>query len=130
MDDAGMVALVVFILIIVAAIAYGVGYLWSRVESLNQSHVIEAEWRLLPRDSPILAWWRRVAGWAAYMLAALWLGVFLALAYWHAYRGWTYLMAAWVVWFAIFLGVIWLAEWCWKPNREAPKRPPVEENSP
>ena len=123
MDGAGMVALFVFILIIVAAIAYGVGYLWSRVESLNQSHVIEAEWRLA-HGPPILAWWRRVAGWAAYMFAALWLGVFLALAYWHAYG------AAWVVWFAIFLGVIWLAQWCWKPSREAQESPPVGDNSP
>jgi hypothetical protein len=29
------------------------------------------------------------------------------------------LMAAWILWFAIFLGGIWLAEWCWKPSREA-----------
>jgi Na+/melibiose symporter-like transporter len=63
--------------------------------------------------------WRRVAGWVAYMLSALWLGIFLAGAYWHAHSwGWTYLMAAWLLWFAIFLVGIWLAEWCWKPSRE------------
>ena len=31
-------------------------------------------------------------------------------------------MAAWVLWFAIFLGGIGLAEWCWKPSREARER--------
>ena len=61
--------------------------------------------------------WRRVAGWAAYMFSALLFCLFLALAYRYARGwGWTYLMAAWILWFAIFLGGIWLAEWCWKPR--------------
>jgi hypothetical protein len=54
------------------------------------------------------------------MFSALLLCLFLALAYWHAYSwGWTYLMAVWILWFAIFRGGIWVAEWCWKPSREA-----------
>jgi len=44
--------------------------------------------------------------------------LFLAFQYAKAW-GWTVLMAAWVLWFAIFMGGIWLAEWCWKPYREA-----------
>jgi hypothetical protein len=52
--------------------------------------------------------------------SALSLCLFLVVAYVYAYRwGWTYLTAAWIVWFGIFLGVLWLAEWCWKPSREA-----------
>ena len=118
MDGAGLVALVVFILIIVAAIAYRVGYLWAQVEFLDPSHRLEAKWRILPMDVP-LPRWRRVAGWVAYVFSALLLCLFLALAYWYAYSwGWTHLMAAWILWFAIFLGVLWLAEWCWKPSRE------------
>jgi len=31
-------------------------------------------------------------------------------------------MAAWVLWFALFMGGIWLAEWCWKPYRETQER--------
>jgi hypothetical protein len=42
MDGAGVVVLVVFILVIVAVIAYRVGYLWAQVEFLNQSQMIEA----------------------------------------------------------------------------------------
>jgi hypothetical protein len=63
--------------------------------------------------------WRRVAGWAAYVFSGILLCVFLALAYRYAKGwGWTFLMAAWVVWFAAFLGGIGLAEWCWKLDRE------------
>jgi len=120
MDVAGVVALVVFVLIIVAVIAYRVGYMWSKVESQNRDQVLEAEWRMLPTDAPMLPRWRRVAGWVAYILSALWLCLFLALAYWYAYSwGWIYLMVVWILWFAIFLGVIGLAEWCWKPSRTA-----------
>jgi hypothetical protein len=119
MDGAGIVALVVFILIIVAAIVYRVGHLWAQIESQNRRHLIEDKWRMRPLEAPVLPRWRRVAGWAAYMLSALWLCIFLAGAYWHAHSwGWTYLMAAWLLWFAIFLCGIWLAEWCWKPSRE------------
>ena len=123
MDGAGVVVLVVFILVIVAVIAYRVGYLWAQVEFLNQSQMIEAKWSMLPMKAPMLPRWRRVAGWAAYMFSALLLCLFLALAYWHAHGwGWTYLLAAWILWFAIFLGGIGLAEWCWKPSREARER--------
>ncbi len=119
MDGAGVVVLVVFILIIVAAIAYRVGYLWAQVEFLNPSHRLEGRWRMLPMEAP-LPRWRRVAGWAAYTFSALLLCLFLAIAYWYAFRwGWTHLMAAWILWFSIFLGVLWLAEWCWKPSPEA-----------
>jgi hypothetical protein len=122
MDGAGVVVLVVFILVIVAVIAYRVGYLWAQVEFLNQSQMIEAKWSMLPMAAPMLPRWRRVAGWVAYVFSALLLCLFLALAYRYAKAwGWT-LMAAWVLWFAIFLGGIWLAEWCWKPSREARER--------
>jgi len=70
----------------------------------------------------VLPRWRRFAGWAAYVFSGMLLCVFLALAYRYAKGwGWTFLMAAWMVWFATFLGGIGLAEWCWKPDREAQK---------
>ena len=119
MNVEGMVVLVVSIVISVALIAYRAGYMWAQVEFLNQSQRMEAKWRMRPMEAPIPRW-RRVAGWAAYMFSVLLLCLFLAVAYWHAYSwGWTYLMAAWALWFAIFLGVIWLAQWCWKPSRDA-----------
>ena len=128
MDGAGVVVLVVFILIIVAAIAYRVGYLWAQVEF--SSHRLEARWRMLPMEAP-LPRWRRVAGWAAYAFSALLLCLFLAIAYWYAFRwGWTHLMAAWILWFSIFLGVLWLAEWCWKPSPEAQGGASVEHEHP
>lgn len=130
MDGAGAVVLVVFILVIVAAVAYRVGYLWSQVEFLNRSLMIETKWRMRPMEAPMLPRWRRVAGWAAYTVSALLLCLFLVLAYWHAPSwGWTYLIAAWTLWFALFLAVIWVAEWCWKPSRETPHPAPAEEDS-
>jgi len=45
MDSAGAAVLVVFILVIVAAAAYRVGYLWAQVEYLNRSLMIETKWR-------------------------------------------------------------------------------------
>ena len=80
MDGAGVVVLVVFILIIVAVIAYRVGYMWSQVEFLDPSHRLHAKWRMLPMEAP-LPRWRRVAGWVAYVFSALLLCLFLALAY-------------------------------------------------
>jgi heme/copper-type cytochrome/quinol oxidase subunit 2 len=119
MDAAGVVVLVVFILVIVVVIAYRVGYLWAQVEFLSHNQMLEAKWRMLPMNAPMVPRWRRMAGWAAYMVSALLLCLFLALAYWYAYSwGWTYLLAAWILWFAIFLGVLWLAEWCWRSGRE------------
>jgi Na+/melibiose symporter-like transporter len=91
--------------------------------------MIEAKWSMLPMKAPMLPRWRRVAGWVAYMFSALLLCLFLALVYRYAKAwGWTFLMAAWILWFAIFLGVIWLAEWCWKPA-ERPKNGASKENS-
>ena len=114
MDGAGVVVVLgVFILIIVAVIAYRVGYLRAQVVS----HRLKAQWRRLPMEAPLPPW-RRVAGWVAYVFSGLFLCLFLALAYVNAYRwGWTYLTAAWIVWFGIFLGVLWLAEWCWEPSQ-------------
>src|SRR5260370_38878741 len=48
---------------------------------------------------------------------------FLFLAFHHAKRwGWAGSMGAWVLWFALFMGGIWVAEWCWKPYRETQER--------
>ena len=78
----------------------------------------------------VLPRWRRVAGWAAYVFSGMLLGFFLALAYRYAKGwGWTFLMAAWVVWFATFLGGIGLAEWCWKPDRETQQRPVDDDDN-
>ena len=121
MDGAGVVLLlVIFTLAVVAVIAYRVGFLRGEAQFLNQRQTIEAKWNELPMEPALLPRWRRVAGWAAYMFSALLLCLFLALAYRYAHGwGWTYLVAAWILWFVIFLGAIWLAEWCWKPSREA-----------
>jgi len=88
--------------------------------------MIEAKWRMLPMEAPIPRW-RRVAGWGAYMFSALLLCLFLALAFRYAQDlGWAWLMAAWALWFVIFLAVVGLAEWCWRPGREdhAPQEGP------
>lgn len=130
MDGAGLVVLFTFILMIVAAIAYRVGYLWAQVEFLSHGQMIQAKWSILPLEASMLPRWRRVAGWAAYVFSALSLCLFLTLAYWHAHTwGWAYLLAAWILWFAIFLGGIWLGEWCWKPGREALGLAPLEQDS-
>ena len=118
MDGAGVVVLVVFILVIVAVIAYRVGYLWGQADLLREGPLAEAEWIEL-RVQSVLPRWRRVAGWAAYMFSALLLCLFLALAFRYAQDlSWAWLMAAWALWFVIFLAVIGLAEWCWRPGRE------------
>jgi hypothetical protein len=111
------VLLALFALVGVAVIAYRVGYLRGQAGLLREGQPTEAEWTARPR-------WRRVAGWAAYVFSGLLLCAFLALAYRYAQgRQWTLLMAAWMLWFAIFLAGIWLAEWCWKPDRETQNRP-------
>jgi len=119
MEGVGVVVLVVFILGIAAVVAYRVGHLWAKVEFLSMSQMIETKWRMLPM-TPMLPRWRRVAGWVAYGFSGLLVCLFLALAYRYA-QGWTwsYLLTVWALWFAIFLGGIWFAEWCWKPSREA-----------
>ena len=88
------------------------------------------EWNALHMKSA-LPRWRRMAGWAAYVLSGMLLCLFLALAYRYAQRwGWTFLMAVWVVWFATFLGGIGLGEWCWKADRETQARPVGDDDTP
>jgi hypothetical protein len=113
------VVLALWTLAVVAVIGYRVGYLRGQAELLERGRLPEAEWNALRMKSE-LPRWRRVAGWAAYGVSGLLLCLFLALAYRYA-QGWvwSYLVAVWGLWFAIFLGAIWLAEWCWKPSREA-----------
>jgi hypothetical protein len=103
----------------VALVAYRGGYLRGQAELLRQRLPTEAERNAL-RITSALPRWRQVAGWTAYAFSGLLLCLFLALAYRYA-KGWrwTLLMAAWVLWFAIFMGGVWLAEWCWTPYREA-----------
>jgi len=36
--------------------------------------------------------------------------------------GFAGLMAAWAVWFALFMGAISLGDWCWRPYRETQER--------
>jgi hypothetical protein len=115
------VGVALFALVVVAVIAYRAGYLRGQAELL-QRQPTGAERNAL-RMKSVLPRWRRVAGWAAYVFSGLLLCLFLFLAFQYAKAwGWTVLMAAWVLWFAIFMGGIWLAEWCWKPYREAQER--------
>jgi sterol desaturase/sphingolipid hydroxylase (fatty acid hydroxylase superfamily) len=113
------VVLALLALVVVAISAYRAGYLRGQAELLRQGQPIEAEWKALHMNS-VLPRWRRVAGWVAYGFSGLLLCLFLALAYRYA-QGWTwsYLLTVWALWFAIFLGGIWLAEWCWRPRPEA-----------
>jgi hypothetical protein len=120
--------LALFALVVVAVIAYRAGYLRGQTEVLHRGQPIEAEGNALRMES-VLPRWRRVAGWAAYVLSGLLLCLFLFLAFRYAQGwGWALLMAVWGLWFAIFLGVIWLAEWCWKPA-ERPKNGASKEDS-
>lgn len=116
------VVLALFALVVVAVIAYRAGYLRAEAELLRQRHPTETERNAL-RVKSVLPRWRRVAGWAACTGSGLLLCLFLFLAFHHARRwGWAGWMAAWVLWFAVFMGGIWLAEWCWKPYRETQER--------
>jgi hypothetical protein len=58
--------------------------------------------RNAPRIVAVLPRWRRAAGLAAYGFAGL--------------------MAAWAVWFVLFMGAVWLGKWCWRPYRETQER--------
>jgi hypothetical protein len=113
--------LALFALVAVAMIAYRAGYVRGQDELLQGHRSTEAE-----QDTgmtAILPRWRRLTGWAAYGFAGLLNCLFLALAFLYAKRwGWAVVLAAWVLWFALFVGVIWLAEWCWQPYREAQGR--------
>ena len=113
------VVLALLTLAVVGVIGYRVGYLRGQAELLERGRLSAAEWNAL-RMTSALPRWRRVAGWVAYGFSGLLLCLFLALAYRYA-QGWvwSYLMGVWSLWFAIFLGGIWLAEWCWKPSRDA-----------
>lgn len=116
------VILALVALVVVAVMGYRAGYLRGRAELLLQVGPTEAEWNE-SRMNSVLSGWRRGAGWVAYVFSGLLLCLFVALAYQYAQGwGWSFLLAAWVLWFAIFLGGIWLAEWCWKPRREARER--------
>jgi hypothetical protein len=117
MDLTG-VAIALFTLVGVALIAYRAGYLRGQADLLRQDPLGEAEWIEL-RVKSVLPRWRRVAGWVAYMCAVLLLCLFLLSAFRYAQDlGWAWLKAAWALWFVIFLAVIGLAEWCWRPGRE------------
>ena len=116
------VALALFVLVAVAVMAYRAGYLQGQAELLHWDQSTEAE-RNARRRTFVLRRWRLVAGWAAYGFAGLLLCLFLALAFQYAKRwGWAVLMAAWVLWFALFVGAVWFAGWCWQPYREAQER--------
>ena len=110
------VVLVLFALVSVAVMAYRAGYVRGQDELPRQGQPAEAECSVLQR-------WRRVAGWAAYGFAGLLNCLFLGLAFLYAKRwGWAVSLAAWALWFALFIGAIWLGEWCWQPYRAAQAR--------
>jgi len=116
------VVLVFLALVAVAVIAYRAGYLRGQDEPLEWSRAIAAERSALP-IAAVLPRWRRVAGLAAYGFAGLLNCLFLGLAFLYAKRwGWAVLLAAWALWFALFVGAIWLAEWCWQPYRASQER--------
>ena len=111
--------LVLLALVVVAVMAYRAGYVRGQDELL-QWHGSTAAERDALRMTAVLPRWRRLTGWAAYGFAGLLNCLFLALAFLYAKRwGWAVSLAAWVLWFAIFVGAIWFAEWCWQPYREA-----------
>lgn len=107
--NVGGVVLVLLALGAVAVIAYRAGYLRAQDEALRIAAV-------LPRR-------RRGGALAAYGFAGLLTCLFLGLAFLYAKRwGWAVLLAAWALWFALFIGAIWLAEWCWQPYRASQER--------
>jgi hypothetical protein len=114
--------LALFALVVVVVMAYRAGYVRGQAELLRQSQPTEAAWNAL-RMTAVLPWWRQVAGWAAYAWSGLLVCLFLFLAFRYA-RGWGWpgLLMAWVLWLIIFMDGIWLAEWCWRPYREAQER--------
>jgi hypothetical protein len=121
MNVAGVV-LVLFALVVVAVIGYRVGYVRGQDELLEGPPSTAAE-RNEPGTTAVLPRWRRLTGWAAYGFAGLLSCLFLVLAFLYAKRwGWAVALAAWMLWFAIFVGAIWLAERCWQPYREAQER--------
>jgi hypothetical protein len=107
------VVLVLFALVVVAVIAYRVGYVRGQDELL-EGHPSTAAERNEPGITAVLPRWRGLTGWAAYGFAGLLSCLFLVKRW-----GWAVALTAWGLWFAIFVGAIWLAEWCWQPYREA-----------
>jgi hypothetical protein len=106
----------------VAVIAYRVGYVRGQDELLERPPSSAAE-RNEPGIAAVLPRWRRLTGWAAYGFAGLLNCLFLVLSFLYAKRwGWAVSLAAWALWFALFIGAIWLGEWCWQPYREAQGR--------
>lgn len=120
--DAIRIALVLLALVVVAVMAYRAGYLRGQDELLDWNRSTEAARNAL-RMTAVLPRWRRLAGWAAYGVAGLLSCLFLGLAFLYAKRwGWAILLAAWALWFALFVGAIWFAERCWQPYRAAQDR--------
>ncbi len=116
------VVLVLFALVSVAVMAYRAGYLRGQDDLLHWNRSTEVARNALSMTA-VLRRWRRLAGLAAYGFAGLLTCLFLGLAFLYAKRwGWTVLLAAWALWFALFIGAIWLAEWCWQPYRAAQER--------
>lgn len=110
---------VLLALVVVAVIAYRVGYVRGQDELLQGDRSTAAE-RNEPGIAAVPPRWRRLTGWGAYVVAGLLNCLFLSLAFLYAKRwGWAVALAVWVLWFATFVGAIWLAEWCWQPYREA-----------
>jgi hypothetical protein len=116
------VVVVLSALVVVAVIAYRVGYVRGQDELLERHPSTAAE-RNEPGITAVLPRWPRLTGWAAYGFAGLLSCLFLVLAFLYAKRwGWAVALAAWGLWFALFVGAIWFAEWCWQPYREAQGR--------
>lgn len=118
MNVTGLV-LALVALVFVALLAYREGYLRGQAQLLRQRLPTEAERNAL-RITFVLPRWRRVVGWAAFVFSGLLYCLFLFLAFWYAKAwGWTLLLATWGLWFAIFMGGIWLGLWCWKPTERS-----------
>ena len=114
--------LVLLALVAVAVIAYRAGYLRGQDELLQWYRAIAAERNAL-HIAAVLPRWRRVGALAAYGFAGLLTCLFLGLAFLYAKRwGWAVSLATWALWFALFIGAIWLAEWCWQPYRASQER--------
>jgi hypothetical protein len=127
MNVSGVVLALLALVVVVAVMAYRAGYLRGQAELLRQRQPTEAERSALPMTS-LLPPWRLVGGWAAYVFSVLLYGLFLFLAFRYAKAwGWTVLIVAWILWFALFMGAVWLGEWCWRLYRAAQERLRHEE---
>ena len=119
---------VVFALVAVTVIAYRLGYVRGQDELRPWHGSTAAEGDAL-RMTPILPRWRHLTGLAAYGFAGLLNCLFLGLGFLYFKRwGWAVTLSAWMFWLALFVGVIWLAEWCWQPSREGQERLRQKQN--